>query len=222
MTGFLRGKTVVITGGFGALGQALNDATASAGARTALLDKTPLPYGLADTADMFGGIDLSLENIAVTTLKKIAGNAQIDILINAAGSFVWSKIADADSALWLDLYKSNVLSAANAIKATLPHMSKSGLILNVAAAAALRASVGMAPYTAAKSGVLRLTEALAEELGDSNIRVYSVSPSVLDTPRNRLDIPNEYPKRWITPQKLAASMLALWDSSAPSGKDFRI
>lgn len=67
----------------------------------------------------------------------------------------------------------------------------------------------MAPYTAAKSGVLRLTESLAEELQPSGIRVYSVSPTILDTPRNRQDMPEADFASWVQPDMLARTMLEL-------------
>jgi NAD(P)-dependent dehydrogenase (short-subunit alcohol dehydrogenase family) len=67
----------------------------------------------------------------------------------------------------------------------------------------------MGAYTASKSGVLRFTEALAEELKPRGIRVNSVSPTVLDTPRNRIDMPEVDPASWLQPSELARTMLFL-------------
>jgi NAD(P)-dependent dehydrogenase (short-subunit alcohol dehydrogenase family) len=98
-------------------------------------------------------------------------------------------------------------------------MPSGGAIINVAAAATTRAAAGMGAYTAAKSGVLRLTESLADELKGRGIRVNSVSPTVLDTPRNRADMPDADPGKWLKPSDLASTMLwlASSDSAALTG-----
>jgi NAD(P)-dependent dehydrogenase (short-subunit alcohol dehydrogenase family) len=135
MDSFLAGKTVLITGASGVLGQAANAAAQAAGARTALVDHGQRSTDLRGAAVTRGGIDLSDEQAAVTAVNAIAaviGN--IDILLNIAGGFEWSKVATASVELWSRLYRTNVLSAVGAIKATLPHMASPGLIVNVAAA----------------------------------------------------------------------------------------
>ena len=77
----------------------------------------------------------------------------------------------------------------------------------------------MGAYTAAKSGVLRFTESLADELKSQGIRVNSVSPTILDTPRNRADMPDADPGKWLLPSDLAKTMLWLAspDSAALTG-----
>ena len=64
-------------------------------------------------------------------------------------------------------------------------------------------------FEAAKSGVLRLTESLAEELEPSGVRVYAVSPTIIDTQRNREDMPGVDFTAWIKPGALAQTMLHL-------------
>jgi NAD(P)-dependent dehydrogenase (short-subunit alcohol dehydrogenase family) len=64
-----------------------------------------------------------------------------------------------------------------------------GRIINIGAGAAGKAGLGMGAYAASKAGVQRFTEALAEELKDRNITVNAILPGIIDTPRNRLDMP---------------------------------
>ncbi|WP_393937411.1 SDR family NAD(P)-dependent oxidoreductase [Piscinibacter sakaiensis] len=91
-----------------------------------------------------------------------------------------------------------------------------GRIVNVGAAAAGRAGKGMGAYTAAKSGVLRLTEALAEELKDGRATVNAVLPSILDTPANRAEMGEADAGRWVRPEALAGVIaFLLSEAGAP-------
>ncbi|WP_423810931.1 SDR family oxidoreductase [Pseudomonas aeruginosa] len=105
--------------------------------------------------------------------------------------------------------------------AALTHLKKAeaGRIINIAAGAASKASLGMGAYAAAKSGVMRLTEALAEELKDQRITVNAIMPSIIDTPQNRLDMPDADATRWVTPEQVANVIvfLASQEASAITG-----
>jgi NAD(P)-dependent dehydrogenase (short-subunit alcohol dehydrogenase family) len=50
--------------------------------------------------------------------------------------------------------------------------------------------------------VHRLTEALADELKETGVRVNAVLPSIIDTPVNRLAMPNADPSKWVTPAQV--------------------
>ena len=54
-----------------------------------------------------------------------------------------------------------------------------------------------------KSVVIRLTEAMAEELKEQGINVNCVLPSIIDTERNRSDMPDADFSRWVTPEAMA-------------------
>jgi NAD(P)-dependent dehydrogenase (short-subunit alcohol dehydrogenase family) len=205
----LSGKIVVVTGGLGVLGQAIAAVAAESAAKVARVDyanaEAPDP-----TASLQTGVDLADFAAADRVFARIADElGTIDALINVAGGFAWSRVVDSEPAFWEQLYRSNVLATVGACKAAIPRMRDGGAIVNVAAAATTKAAAGMGAYTAAKSGVLRLTEALAEELRPRGIRVNAVSPTTIDTPRNRADMPDADTSRWIPPQTLARIMLFL-------------
>jgi NAD(P)-dependent dehydrogenase (short-subunit alcohol dehydrogenase family) len=89
-----------------------------------------------------------------------------------------------------------------------------GRIVNIGAEAAAKAGSGMGPYAAAKSGVARLTESLAEELKDRLITVNAILPSILDTPRNRADMPDADFTRWVAPAAIAELVVFLCSEQA--------
>jgi NAD(P)-dependent dehydrogenase (short-subunit alcohol dehydrogenase family) len=103
------------------------------------------------------------------------------------------------------MYKLNLATTVASCQAALPHLLKAsaGRIVNVGAMGAAKAAAGMGAYAASKAGVARLTEALADELKDSGITVNAILPSTLDTPRNRLDMPQADFTRWVSPADAA-------------------
>jgi len=140
----------------------------------------------------------------------------IDVLINVAGGFRWEKVEDGDIATWDSLYSMNLRSAVVSCKCALPAMLERGRgrIINIGAGAAARAALGMGAYTASKAGVQRLTEALAEEVKDRNITVNAILPGIIDTPRNRLDMPDADFSRWVSPDAIAKVLLFLASDEA--------
>lgn len=206
----LEGKLIVVTGGLGILGRAITEAAIASGAIVALIDRVEPPRVDHGASLLLGGIDLAELASAQDAFQRIADKlGPVHALMNVAGAFEWHKVLGGGVTAWTDLYRANVLTAVGASIAALAHMPDGGAIVNVAAAAAARSALGMGAYTASKSGVLRLTEALAEELKPRGIRVNSVSPTVLDTPRNRVDMPEVDPATWLQPSDLARTMLFL-------------
>ena len=206
----LEGKLIVVTGGLGILGRAITQAAIEKGAIVALIDRVEPAHADHDAQLLVSGIDLAELPSAQDAFARIADKlGPVHALMNVAGAFDWNKIMDGGIAAWTDLYRANVLSAVGASIAAIAHMPDGGAIVNVAAAAATRSALGMGAYTASKSAVLRLTEALAEELKPRRIRVNSVSPTTMDTPRNRIDMPDVDPATWLQPADLARTMLFL-------------
>jgi len=108
------------------------------------------------------------------------------------------------------------LTAVLASQAALPHLlaQPRGRIVNVGALASGQAGTGMGAYAAAKAGVSRLTEALAEELEDRRITVNAVLPSIIDTPANRAGMPDADVSRWVQPDQLAGVIAFLLSDAA--------
>ncbi len=206
-------RVVVITGGFGALGQMVAAAALGHGFSVAVLGHTAEPpAGLTERLEpnalLLGGVDLADEVAAMTAMGAVTSRfGRIDALLNIAGGFRWIKIEDSHSADFEFLFRMNVQTTANAVRAALPALkaSPAGRIVNVGALAAEKATAGMGPYAASKAAVHRLTEALAEELKDA---------SIIDTAQNRADMPKADFSRWVAPADLAEVMLFLTSEKA--------
>jgi len=217
------GPAVVITGAFGALGQAVARAFAARGARLALLDVAPQPppairTGLGAAPLVFGGVDLShmeaTRRAMAATAMRFGG---IDVLVNIAGGFRWETLEAGEPETWDQLYAMNLRTAVVCCKAALPALLErgGGRIINIGAgAAAARSGAGMGAYTASKSGVQRLTESLSEEVKDRGITVNAVLPGIIDTPRNRAEMPDADFSRWVPPEAIAEVITFLASDAA--------
>jgi NAD(P)-dependent dehydrogenase (short-subunit alcohol dehydrogenase family) len=212
-------KVLVVTGADGALGQAVAASLSAYGAKLALISHADSAAGKGrpDTW-RYGGIDLTVEAAARAAMERVAQDAgRIDGLINIAGGFRWEKISEGTIAAWDAMYRINLRTAVISCQAALPYLlrSASGRIVNVGALGAEKAAAGMGPYAASKAGVAQLTEALADELKERGITVNAILPSTLDTPKNRLDMPQADFKRWVTLSE-AAEVIAFLISDQAS------
>ncbi len=212
-------RSIIVTGGFGILGEAVSAAFVAAGDKVARLDFVGAPRApLAGALDI-GGIDLNDAAATQSALEKIAAShGGIDVLVNVAGGFTWETLEGGSIDAWARMQAMNLTSNATITKLALPLLkaSAAGRIVNIGAGAAVKAGMGMGAYAASKSGVHRLTEALAEELAGTSITVNAVLPSILDTPTNRADMPDADTAQWVQPAALAEVILFLASPAARS------
>ena len=202
---------VVVTGAAGVLGAAVSQFLADQGDRVTGVDLAATAPGFPGA--FIGGIDLTTAHGTAAAQASIP--EPVTGLVNIAGGFRWETIMNGSPDSWDFLYRINVMTALHMSRALLPQLIDSkGAIVNVGAAATLKAGLGMGAYTASKSGVARLTESLAEELKDKGVRVNAVLPSVIDTPANRADMGDADAPRWVRPVELAQVIAFLLSDGA--------
>jgi NAD(P)-dependent dehydrogenase (short-subunit alcohol dehydrogenase family) len=214
----LSGRVFIATGAFGALGQAVTDCLMSYGAKLALLGRRPA-VGVVYPAGalVYSGVDVSRQDAVAEVVGQVfKETGRIDGLLNLAGGFQWGKLEGGTLEIWDSMFRANLLTAVASCQAVLPYLlrGKSGSIVNVGAMGAIKAASGMGAYAASKAGVLKLTEALADELKDHGITVNAVLPSILDTPPNRADMPEADFTRWVSPRALAEVIAFLVSDAA--------
>src|SRR5579859_6635249 len=212
----MQDKGVIVTGAFGVLGGAVVGLLAERGARVAAVDFTPAPtHPLPSGVVALGGHDLADPAAAGRAVEAAVGAlGRLDGLINVAGGFAWETMAEGSAVTWDRMYRMNLATCANMCRAAIPHLTASnGRIVNIGAGGAVKAAAGMGAYAAAKGGVHRLTEALAEEL-KGKVGVNAVLPSIIDTPLNRKDMPDADFAAWVSPADLAEVIVFLVSDKA--------
>ena len=210
-------RSVIVTGGFGILGQAVAQAFAAAGDKVTRIDFAASPHDVVPGALDIGGVDLTDAAATEHAVAKVAADhGGIDVLVNVAGGFAWETLEGGSIDTWARMQAMNLVSNATITKLALPHLEQSaaGRIVNIGAGAALKAGMGMGAYAASKSGVHRLTEALAEELGGKSVTVNAILPSIIDTPTNRKDMPDADFSEWVRPAAIADVILFLASDQA--------
>jgi len=217
------GSHIVVTGGTGALGRAVITALRAAGA------VCHVPNLVAAELENFP--HLSDPGVHIARDVDVADEAAVRRFyqslpplwasVHLAGGFAMAPIAEMSAADFIAQFRMNALScflcsaaavaAFRARRQPGPDGSPGGRIVNVAARPALepRLGAGMIAYTASKSAVAALTQALAQETTDEQIWVNAVAPSVLDTPANRVAMPDADHRRWVSPSDLAEIIIFL-------------
>jgi NAD(P)-dependent dehydrogenase (short-subunit alcohol dehydrogenase family) len=206
-------RTVLITGAAGNLGRAVAAAFAARGDELVLLD---LKRGSVQEGARSRFIAADLLD-AQSVQAAVGQCPRIDVLCNIAGGFrMGTPVHETSDKDWNFLMDLNARSVLNMSRAVVPAMLKAGggKIVNIGAFAAQKGAAQMGAYVAAKSAVIRLTEAMAAELREKNINVNCVLPTIIDTPENRAAMPKADPARWVAPQELASVIVFLASDEA--------
>ena len=209
-------RTVLVTGAAGSLGRAVAAAFAERGANLVLIDQRAdllaKAFGAEDARRIFAPTDLDRAQVDAAARRAVERFGGIDVLCNVAGGFrMGEAVHETSTETWCFLFDINARTMLNAANAVVPHLIArgGGKVVSVAAFAGLKGVAQMGAYTASKSAVIRLTEAMSAELREKNVNVNCVMPTTLDTPVNRAAMPDADPSRWVAPKDLANVILFL-------------
>jgi len=196
VSGRVSGKTALITGAAGGLGQAMAWMLAREGARVAVTDMNldgaqalaeainaerpgaafAFAHDVTDEADWVSVVD-----------QAVAAMGGLSILINNAGiggQLVWAEQDTLEN--WRRVQAVNVESIMLGCKHAMPHLRASGAasIINISSVAGLAAAPGMGAYNATKAAVWMYTKTIALEAAKAgwNVRCNSVHPVFIKTP----------------------------------------
>jgi 3-oxoacyl-[acyl-carrier protein] reductase len=191
-----KGRTALVTGATGGLGEAQSEALARAGADVLMLDikegkkadsiASRLPEGAGRVR--FVGCDLSQPQAAQDHVRSLDGEVGgIDILINNAAINPLKPIDGYDLAEWQKVQDINATAAVALAQATVPSMKRKGWgqIINICSVTLNGGWGDFTSYVGSKGTLLGLTRAMARELGPFNIRVNAVSPGAIPTALER-------------------------------------
>ena len=213
-------RVVLVTGGSGALGQAITRRFLADG------DTVCVPWiveaereRLAASVESAARDRLVLERCDVADDAAMAGLTQsllarhrhVDVLVSAVGGFAMGGLVETDRRLWDSMLTLNLTTAYVAAHAVVPPMLArgSGRVVAVASRAVVPPVGGFIAYTVAKVGVIGLVQALAAETRGRGVTVNAVLPSTMDTPANRAAMPNVDPKTWVPVEAVAEAIAYL-------------
>ncbi len=216
------GRTVIVTGGTGALGGSVVRGFLEAGARVLVSyvvedEVAPFRQQFADAA---GRVELHRCDVRqaaeVETLFQHVPSGDLRAVVNLAGGYRWTRVADTDDATLEHLLDLNLRTTFAMCRAAAPALvaAGGGAIVNVSARAALRGEAGNGVYGATKAAVLALTQSLSAELKGDGVNVNAVLPSIIDTPANRKAMPKSDPATWVAPGDLASVIVFLTSDAA--------
>jgi NAD(P)-dependent dehydrogenase (short-subunit alcohol dehydrogenase family) len=221
----LQGRSVLVTGGTGALGTAVVRAFAAAGAHVTVSwvverERDVLREELGTSAK---NVQLEPADVtdpdAVATLCAAAAKPTggLDVLAQLVGGFAFAPIDETDPKTWNKMLALNATSTFLCVReaAKLMRPQGRGRIVTVAAVPAVdRGAANMSAYAASKATVLNLTQSLSKELVGDGITVNAIAPSIIDTPANRKAMPDADTSTWLAPSAIADVVVWLAGESA--------
>jgi NAD(P)-dependent dehydrogenase (short-subunit alcohol dehydrogenase family) len=185
----LKGKVCVVTGAAKSIGFCIAEKYAEQGAKVVLIDIDPQveqsAKSLSDKGYFAKGIILNITNrqAVLDCFKSITEEiGDIYALVNNAGVVDQRPFEENDEAVFDKMFKVNVYGTAYCIQGAIESMKKNkdGKIINFASKSGKTGSALMAPYSAAKGAVIVLTQALAYEYAQYNIKINAICPGITD------------------------------------------
>jgi len=185
----LIGKSALITGASGGLGNAIARALHGAGASVALSGtrEGPLKMLADELGDGAYAVPANLsEADSVKKLSKVAAEIMgtVDILVNNAGitrDNISMRLKDED---WDEVMQVNLKAAFNLTQGVMRGMMKNrwGRIINITSIVGVTGNPGQVNYAASKAGMIGMSKSFAHELASRNITVNCVAPGFIESP----------------------------------------
>ena len=187
----LADQVIIVTGAGGGIGREISLEFAAAGAIVVLVGRTEkslksVADELGDAQSLIVPTDITkpaeVEKLVATTVDALG---RIDILVNNAGGGVMPcKAEDTSYDDWVKMIDINLTATFNCCIAIGKQMikQKSGKIINISSTAGTKGHPGMLHYSAAKAGVISLSNNLAYNWAEHNICVNALAPGLIATP----------------------------------------
>ena len=188
----LEGQTAIVTGASRGIGKAIAIFLAKEGAEVIINYSSSLENAnkVVSEINSFGGkayplqADISNENSVNELIKTVLEkNNKIDVLVNNAGITKDGLLMRMKTDDWqkvLDLNLSGVFYCTRAVSRQMLKQKK-GRIINITSVVGLMGNPGQANYSAAKAGVVGLTQSAAKEFASRGITVNAVAPGFIST-----------------------------------------
>ena len=187
------GQKLIVVGGTSGMGKAVAKRVLEQGGSAVLIGRRAEKVQAAvDELRVYGSVvgeqaDISQPHERQALIDRLnATHGDATLLVNSAGIFLpkpFLEYGEADYDLYMELNKATFFITQAIAQSIINHNAK-GAIVNVGSMWAKQAvqATPSSAYSMAKAGLHSLTQHLAMELADKNIRVNAVSPAVVETP----------------------------------------
>lgn len=214
----MKGKVVLITGAKGGLGSFVTQRFLAEGSTVIGTSRsitkedfpnpnfTPLPVDFTKSTAVRGAVE-----------SVIARFGRLDILVHVLGGFAGGQaVSETDDATWEQMRDLNLTAAFYLLRATIPHLRKSGKgrIVAIGSLTASAPHPGLGAYVTFKAGLTTLIQTVALENQDSGLTANVVLPGTMDTLGNRKSMPGADFSKWVQPADVADFVLWLSDERA--------
>ena len=227
----------LVTGASSGIGRHLVEGLAARGMAVAGLARSEdrLRTAMAEVADATGARTLAVAcdvtdreavDAAVAQVREQLGN--VDLLVNNAGLIDAAEVPlwEADPDQWWDVVTSHVRGAFLLSRVVVPWMllRNQGRVINIASGQSVRVNPVYSAYGVAKTGLVRITEALAASLEGSDVTAFDLAPGVVETPMTRAMSIWEGKTDWTPPEDVVAfvAAIAAGDLDQWSGRLLRV
>ncbi|MCD8496962.1 MAG: 3-oxoacyl-[acyl-carrier-protein] reductase [Alphaproteobacteria bacterium] len=185
----LTGKTALVTGATGGIGEAIAKALHGAGAHVGISGRNEdklkaLAAELKDRVSILPADLAKPDAVDDLVSRAEAAMGQIDILVNNAGLTRDNLSMRMKDEEWQEVIDVNMTATFKLAKAVQRGMMKRrwGRIVNIASVVGVMGNPGQCNYVASKAGMIGWSKAMAQEIASRNITVNCVAPGFIATP----------------------------------------
>jgi NAD(P)-dependent dehydrogenase (short-subunit alcohol dehydrogenase family) len=218
----LSGQVALVTGASTGIGRHLVEGLAARGASVAGLARGAerLQTAMAEVAEATGARTLAVaanvtdrSSVDAAVGEVVGELGRIDLLVNNAGVIDELEVPlwEADPDQWWDVVTTHVKGGFLLCRTVVPWMvlRNRGRVINIASGMSVRARPEYSAYSVSKTGLMRMTEALAGALEGSDVRAFDVAPGVVETEMTRAMPMWKGFTDWTPPEKVVEIVTAI-------------
>jgi len=210
-------KRAIVTGASGNLGKAVVEQLLGSGYQ---VSGTGLLPGAGESY-MGAKIDLADEAATYEWVSSVIQQGAVDTAVLTVGGFAMGDIASTRSGNVQEQINLNFLTAYHVARPVFLHMKERGsgtiFLLGSQAGMAAEKNKGVTAYGLSKSLLFRLADLMNLEAAGTDVKVFVVVPSIIDTPQNRVAMPDADFSKWVTPAEIATRIFT--KAQQPSGPE---
>jgi NAD(P)-dependent dehydrogenase (short-subunit alcohol dehydrogenase family) len=219
-------RSVLITGGTGALGEAVTQRFLDQGDRVSagwVVEEQAIALR-EHVGDAAGALTLvrgdvtDPDSVGAMVDEVSEKQGDVDVLVHLVGAYKGGeRVEEQSDETWDRMLQLNLTSAFICCREVLPAMYRKdwGRVVIVSSRNAKVGRAGQSAYSIAKAAVAVLAESIAEEARGTGVTANVIAPSTLDTPGNRAAMPNADHSKWVPTSDVAASIA--WLASDEAG-----